>query len=132
MRHNFLRDAVAECLVSAGVACGIEKTLGWVRNTPHAAGEQNRYDLRKKTKEYLLSQREEIELLEKRQSLSKYYDTLRAYDDMVDVVHERCIICNDLRKTFNYKGLKAEYCSNCKLDNICFNFTLAMLIKFTY
>jgi hypothetical protein len=36
-------------------------------------------------KEYLLSQREEIELLEKRQSLSKYYDTLRAYDDMVDV-----------------------------------------------
>jgi hypothetical protein len=25
------------------------------RNNPHAAGEQNRYDLRKKTKEYLLS-----------------------------------------------------------------------------
>jgi hypothetical protein len=36
-------------------------------------------------KEYLLSQQEEIELLEKRQSLSKYYDTLRAYDDMLHV-----------------------------------------------
>jgi hypothetical protein len=36
-------------------------------------------------KEYLLSQKEEIELLEKRQSLAKYYDTLRAYDNMPDV-----------------------------------------------
>jgi hypothetical protein len=35
-------------------------------------------------KNYLLSQQEEIELLEKRQSLSKYYETLRAYDDMLN------------------------------------------------
>jgi hypothetical protein len=38
--------------------------------------------LSRQPKEYLLSQEEEIELLEKRQSLSKYYDTMRDYNLM--------------------------------------------------
>jgi hypothetical protein len=36
-------------------------------------------------KEFLVSHKEEIELLEKRQSLGKYYDTLRSYEYMKDI-----------------------------------------------
>jgi hypothetical protein len=38
---------------------------------------------------------------------------------MIDVTEKRfCKICNKTRSTFNYKDLKPEYCSKCKLENM--------------
>ena len=38
---------------------------------------------------------------------------------MIDVTERRfCKICNKVRSSFNYEGLKPEYCSSCKLENM--------------
>jgi hypothetical protein len=39
-------------------------------------------------------------------------------ENMIDVVHKKCIDCNETQPCFNYIGLKPKYCVNCKEDGM--------------
>ena len=46
------------------------------------------------------------------------YCKLHKKDGMKDVIHMKCIVCNNKRPSFNYIGEKASYCKKCKKDNM--------------
>ena len=47
------------------------------------------------------------------------YCKIHKLENMVDIIHKKCIICNTKQPSYNYKNEKMRlYCGDCKLDNM--------------